>query len=88
MQLRPRSGGGGDFAVVTLRGAAATEQQAAVALVQRLGTNPGAWLQAVDKALDQERVPLAWALLFAPQDPSSAQLDGLRQEVFRRGCER
>jgi len=88
LQLRPRSGIGGDFAVVTLRGAAATEQQAAVALVQRLGTNSGAWLQAVEKALDQEQVPLAWALLFAPQDPSSAQLDGLRQEVFRRGCER
>lgn len=88
LQLRPRGGGGGDFAVVSLRGAAAAEQQAAVALVQRLGTDPSAWLQAVDAALDRGQVPLAWALLFAPQDPRSAELDGLRQEVLRRGCER
>lgn len=86
LQLRPRGAGGGDFAAVSVKGAPAAEQQAAEAEVQRLGANPAAWLQAVDQALSRGQVPLAWALLFAPQDPRSADLDGLRQEVFRRGC--
>lgn len=86
LQLRPRGAGGGDFASVSLKGTPAAEQQAAEAEVQRLGANPAAWLQSVDQALSRGQVSLAWALLYSPQDPRSADLDGLRQEVFRRGC--
>ena len=84
--LRPRGASGGDYARITLKGVSAAEQQANEALVSRLGADPKAWLQAVDGALDRQQVALAWALLFAPQDPQSPELDALRQEVWRRGC--
>lgn len=84
--LRPRGASGGDFAVIKLKGAPAGEMTAHEALISRLGGDAAAWLQAVDDALDRDQVPLAWALLFAPEDPSSETLDGLRREVFSRGC--
>ena len=84
--LRPRGASGGDFAVIKLQGAPAAQMAANEALISRLGGDAAAWLQAVDGALDRDQVPLAWALLFAPEDPSSEKLDGLRREVFSRGC--
>lgn len=84
--LRPRGASGGDFARIQLTGASATEMSRHQALVEQLGSDAKAWLKAVDTALDRDQVPLAWALLFAPQDPRSAELDELRREVLRRGC--
>jgi hypothetical protein len=84
--LRPRGASGGDFARIQLTGASATEMISHQALVEQLGSDAKAWLKAVDIALDRNQVPLAWALLFAPQDPRSAELDELRREVLRRGC--
>jgi hypothetical protein len=84
--LRPRGASGGDFARIQLTGASATEMSSHQALVDQLGSDAKAWLKAVDTALDRDQVPLAWALLFAPQDPRSAELDELRREVLRRGC--
>ena len=84
--LRPRGASGGDFARIQLTGASATEMSSHQALVDQLGSDAKAWLKAVDTALDRNQVPLAWALLFAPQDPRSAELDELRREVLRRGC--
>lgn len=84
--LRPRGASGGDFAVIKLQGAPAAQMTANEALVSRLGTDAMAWLQAVDDALDRDQVPLAWALLFPPQEPRSDALDRLRREVFSRGC--
>lgn len=84
--LRPRGASGGDFARIQLIGASATEMSRHQALVQQLGSDAKAWLKAVDNAMDRNQVPLAWALLFAPQDPRSAELDELRREVLRRGC--
>jgi hypothetical protein len=84
--LRPRGASGGDFARIQLTGASATEMSSHQALVEQLGSDAKAWLKAVDTALDRNQVPLAWALLFAPQDPRSAELDELRREVYERGC--
>jgi len=84
--LRPRGASGGDFARIELTGASASEMEANQALVTRLGSDAQAWLKAVDTALDRQQVPLAWALLFSPQDPNSEQLDALRREVLQRGC--
>lgn len=84
--LRPRGASGGDFARIELTGASAGEMEANQALVTRLGGDAKAWLSAVDSALDRRQVPLAWALLFAPQDPRSSDLDALRREVLQRGC--
>ncbi len=84
--LRPRGASGGDFARIQLTGASTTEMSSHQALVEQLGSDAKAWLKAVDTALDRNQVPLACALLFAPQDPRSAELDELRREVLRRGC--
>jgi hypothetical protein len=84
--LRPRCTSGGDFARIELTGASASEMEANQSLVTRLGGDVKAWLNAVDAALDRQQVPLAWALLFAPQDPRSSDLDALRREVLQRGC--
>jgi hypothetical protein len=84
--LRPRGASGGDFARIQLTGASASEMSRHQALVEQLGSDAKAWLKAVDTALDRNQVPLAWALLFAPQDPRSTELDELRREVLRRGC--
>jgi hypothetical protein len=84
--LRPRGASGGDFARIHLTGASASEMRAHEALVTQLGRDAKAWLQAIDNALDQQQVPLAWALLFSPQDPRSDELDALRREVLSQGC--
>ena len=84
--LRPRGASGGDFARIQLTGASASEMAAHQALVTQLGTDAKAWLKAIDTALDRQQVPLAWALLFASQDPRSNDLDALRREVWQRGC--
>jgi hypothetical protein len=84
--LRPRGASGGDFARIQLTGASASEMSSHQSLVEQLGSDAKAWLKAVDTALDRNQVPLAWALLFAPQDPRSAVLDELKREVLRRGC--
>jgi hypothetical protein len=60
--------------------------RATEALLARLGQDPAAWLEAFDRALEYGDVPLAWTLLFHPRAPRSGELDGLRAEVFRRGC--
>ena len=84
--LRPRGASGGDFARIQLLGASADAMRRHAALISQLGRNPSAWLAAVDQALDRDQVPLAWALLFAQEDPRSKDLDALRREVIARGC--
>jgi len=84
--LRPRGASGGDFARIQLVGASADAMRRHEAQISQLGRNPSAWLAAVDQALDRDQVPLAWALLFAPEDPRSKDLDALRREVIARGC--
>jgi hypothetical protein len=86
LMLRPRGAAGSEFAVITLTGASAAEMAANEQLVEQLGMDAAAWLQAVDQALDRNQTALAWALLFAQQAPRSGDLDGLRREVLNRGC--
>jgi len=84
--LRPEGAMPGDVAIFQLRGAPGRERARAQLLVARLGADPAAWLVAIDQKLLQGEVPLAWALLFATEAPSSAALNALRREVFARGC--
>lgn len=84
--LRPRGASGGDFARIQLTGANAAEMRLNQGQVDRLGGDGGAWFKAVEAALDANRVPLAWALLFAPGAPASPDLNVLRREVLSRGC--
>ncbi len=86
LMLRPRGAAGSEFAVITLTGAPAAEMAAHEQLIEQLGMDAAAWLQAVDQALDRNQTALAWALLFAQQAPRSGDLDGLRREVLNRGC--
>lgn len=86
LQLRPVGAAAGAFAHVQLAGGSEQRMQATAALLARLGQDPAAWLEAFDRALDFGDVPLAWTLLFHPRAPRSADLDGLRAEVIRRGC--
>lgn len=87
LQLRPESSPAEAFAHVHLVGAAPERMQATEALIQQLGTDPSAWLSAIDTALRQGDVPVAWSLLFSPRRPvGDPDLEALTQEVIRRGC--
>jgi hypothetical protein len=84
--LRPRGASGGDFARIKLNGASAAQMNGYEDLVQQLGSNAEAWLNAIDSAMNRNQVHLAWALLFTPQVQHSVELDELRREVLRQGC--
>ncbi len=84
--LRPRGAGEDDFAMVSLQGDPLARMASAEAELDGLGTDPSAWWQAVQRAIDRDDLPLAIAYLFAFEGPSSPQLDHLRREVFLAGC--
>lgn len=86
LRLRPEPAADGAFAHVQLVGASAERMASTAALIRSLGRQPLAWLAAIESALEADDVPLAWALLFAPQLPDAADLTALRAEVLRRGC--
>lgn len=86
LRLQPVGASAESFAHVQLRGASAARMASTAALIERLGPGPQAWLAAVETALQDGDVALAWALLFAPQAPQAGELDSLRAEVLRRGC--
>jgi hypothetical protein len=86
LRLRPLNAPVGAFAHVELIGATPDRMQAAAGLISSLGRKPAAWLAAIDAALVANDVPLAWSLLFHAAVPRDPELDGLRQEVVRRGC--
>lgn len=86
LRLRPPQAPPGDFAVIELVGASAPVMHKAEALLRSLGQEPGAWQRAFEQELERGDLPLAWALLFAHEGPSSPELDALRLEVYRRGC--
>ena len=84
--LRPRGASGGDFARIELTSANASEMKANQALVARLGRDANAWLMAVDQALDEGKVSLAWGLLFNPQSPESTSMNDLRKTIKEQAC--
>ena len=86
LRLRPQQAGPGSFAHVQLIGGSAARMALTARLMAALAQKPAAWLQAVDAALDQGDVPLAWTLLFAPNAPLSPELEGLRHQVLQQGC--
>jgi hypothetical protein len=85
-RLRPEQAGPGSFAHVQLIGGSAARMAQTARLMAAMAQKPAAWLQAVDAALDQADVPLAWTLLFAPNAPLSPELQGLRNQVLNQGC--
>ncbi len=86
VRLRPQQAPLDAFAHVLLVGASAGRMDATTDLLSSLGGSAEGWLLAIEAALQSGDVPLAWALLFAPQAPLSSDLVALRQEVVRRGC--
>jgi hypothetical protein len=86
LRLRPQQAGPGSFAHVQLIGGSAARMAQTARLMAALAQKPAGWLQAVDAALDQGDVPLAWTLLFAPNAPLSPELQGLRHQVLKQGC--
>jgi hypothetical protein len=86
LRLRPEQAGPGSFAHVQLIGGSAARMAQTARLMAAMAQKPAAWLQAVDAALDQGDVPLAWTLLFAPNAPLSPELQGLRNQVLNQGC--
>jgi hypothetical protein len=86
VRLRPKQAPRDAFAHVLLVGASAGRMAATADLLSSLGRSAQGWLLAIEAALQSGDVPLAWALLFAPQTPLSSDLVALRQEVVRRGC--
>ena len=86
LRLRPQQAGPGSFAHVQLIGGSAARMAQTARLMAAMAQKPAAWLQAVDAALDQADVPLAWTLLFAPNAPLSPELQQLRNQVLQQGC--
>ena len=86
LRLRPQQAGTGSFANVQLIGGSAARMAQTARLMASLAHRPPAWLKAVDAALDQGDVPLAWTLLFAPNAPLSPELQELRNLVLKQGC--
>jgi hypothetical protein len=86
LRLRPQQAQPGSFAHVQLIGGSAARMAQTARLMAALAPRPAAWLQAVDAALDQGDVPLAWTLLFAPNAPLSPDLQELRHRVLNQGC--
>ena len=86
LRLRPQQAAPGTFAHVQLIGGSAARMAQTARLMAALAHRPAAWLQAVDAALDQGDVPLAWTLLFAPNAPLSPELQELRNLVLKQGC--
>ena len=86
LRLRPEQAGPGSFAHVQLIGGSAARMAQTARLMAALAQKPAAWLQAVDAALDQGDVPLAWTLLYAPSAPLSPELQALRNQVLKQGC--
>ena len=86
LRLRPEQAGPGSFAHVQLIGGSAARMAQTARLMAAMAQKPAAWLQAVDAALAQADVPLAWTLLFAPNAPLSPELQQLRNQVLQQGC--
>ncbi len=86
LRLRPQQAGPSSFAHVQLIGGSAARMAQTARLMAALAQKPAAWLRAVDAALDQGDVPLAWTLLFAPNAPLSPELQELRHQVLNQGC--
>lgn len=86
VRMRPQQVPVDAFAHVLLVGASRARMETSTRLIASLGSSASAWLGAIEAALHGGDVPLAWALLFAPQSPAGADLEELRAEVVRRGC--
>ena len=86
LRFRPQQAGPGNFAHVQLIGGSAARMAQTARLMAAMAHKPLAWMKAVDDALDQGDVPLAWTLLFAPNAPRSPELQDLRNQVLQQGC--
>ena len=86
LRLRPLGAGPADFASIELIGGGAAAMERGARLRRSLGRDPGAWLRAVNMALQDSQPEEALALLFDFRGPSSPELDALRQQVHDQAC--
>jgi hypothetical protein len=86
LMLRPHGGAPDDYAVIVLEGEPAERMGRAQAERDRLGDDPQAWWETIQRAFDRGDMSLGLALLFAFEGPSSPRLDNLRRAVFLAGC--
>jgi len=86
LRLQPLGAAADAFAHVRLQAAGPTRMAATATLMQTLGRRVDAWMAAINRALEDGDVPLAWALLYARQAPVAEPLQSLRRQVLQRGC--
>ncbi|MEI6031062.1 MAG: hypothetical protein WCQ20_07845 [Synechococcaceae cyanobacterium ELA739] len=86
LRLRPLGAGPADFASIELIGGSAASMGRQAQLRHALGSDPAAWLGAVNAALQNSRPDEALALLFDVRGPASPQLNALRREVHDQAC--
>ncbi|MEB3350575.1 MAG: hypothetical protein VKO00_11220 [Cyanobacteriota bacterium] len=87
LRLRPEGAEASHVASLQLTAASADRMATAERLLANLGRDPTAWRQAIEQLLERQDLALAWLLIFAFEGPSEPQLDALRLELFRRGCQ-
>jgi hypothetical protein len=84
--LRPLGSPPTAFAVVRLVGATAARLERNENLLARLAGRGQSWRQVVEQSIQAGDLPLASALLFAVEGPSTPELDALRLAIFRQAC--
>lgn len=85
--LRPEGADDAHVASLQLTAAPAARMAAAERLLAGLGSDPVAWRVAIERLLESNDLALAWLLIFAFEGPQEPELDALRLELFRRGCQ-
>jgi len=86
LRLRPLGAGPADYASIELIGGSPVSMRRQAQLRQALGSDPAAWLAAVNAALQNSRPEEALALLFDVRGPASPELNALRREVHDQAC--
>lgn len=87
LRLRPEGAEANHGANLQLTGAPAARMAAAERLLAGLGRDPDSWRRTIERLLNQRDLALAWLLIFAVEGPREPELDALRLELFRRGCQ-
>ncbi|MCT0207073.1 hypothetical protein [Synechococcus sp. CS-1332] len=86
LMLRPQGVQDDDYAVIVLEGDPADRMERAQKDLEKLGSDPKAWWEAIQQAFDRGDISLGLALLYAFEGPGSPRIDHLRRAVFAAGC--
>jgi hypothetical protein len=80
LAMRPRGAAGGDWAVLSMKGASAEAQQRYAAALGAIGSNGDHQLRQLDKAIGAGDGALAQALLWVERTPNNSALAALQRE--------